>query len=74
MIPFETSAQQGKINGWIQHVWVKEVTAGRLELFVYGLGYLILLFRDEALAVTPRKRWRSLPTSVYITLLEKWAS
>lgn len=24
MIPFEKSVQQGKINEWIQHVWVKE--------------------------------------------------
>lgn len=71
MIPFEKSAQQGKTNGWIQHVWVKEMTAGRLESFVCGSGYLILLFWDEALAVTPHKRWGSLPASVYITVLGK---
>lgn len=71
MVPLEKSAQQGKTNGWIQHVWVKEVAAGRLELFVCGSGYLILFFWDEALAVTPRKRWGSLPASVYITVLGK---
>lgn len=71
MIPFEKSAQQWKTNGWIQHMRVEEVTGRRLELFVYGSGYLILLFWGEALAVTPRKRWESSPTSVYITLLGK---